>query len=118
MTGGSTESQDEQRRVEKQKGNNYKAPPGPDEENQTRSSDRVAMDRAEQQHAGEPEGPPAARAFRPFGHDEMRLELCVKVETTLLIVTVIEKQNTVDPAGYKLLVRTRKPFRVYRGIAD
>ena len=63
MTGGSTESQDEQRRVEKQKGNNYKAPPGTDEENQTRSSDRVAMDRAEQQHAGEPEGPPAARAY-------------------------------------------------------
>jgi hypothetical protein len=48
----------------------------------------------------------------------MRLELCVEVGTTLLIVTAIEKQNIVDPAGYKLLVRARRPFRVYRGIAD
>ena len=73
MTGGSTESQDEQRRVEKQKGNNYKAPPGTDEENQTRSSDRVAMDRAEQQHAGESGASQKAHQRRALTHLEASL---------------------------------------------
>ena len=64
MTGGSTEPQDEQRQKREQKGKNYQAPPGTAERNQqVRSSDSVAMDRAGQQHAGEPEGSPAARAY-------------------------------------------------------
>ena len=64
MTGGSTEPQDEPRQKREQKGKNYQAPPGTAEgKQQVRSSDRVAMDRAGQQHAGEPDGSPAARAY-------------------------------------------------------
>jgi hypothetical protein len=64
MTGCSTEPQDEPRQKEEQKGKNYQAPPGTAEgKQQVRSSDRVAMDRAGQQHAGEPDGSPAARAY-------------------------------------------------------